>query len=599
MKTIYVLIHDKDKSKPVKVYDSNNKEDFKKNNEEGYGVYFSANLFKEKRTKADCLKLRYVFADLDVAKQGDGQTQEQIDEKKAIVYEALDQVLKPSFVIDTKNGLQPIWKLKNCDISRTQEYENTIKGIIAWSKLFGCAGDAVQDVARVLRMPGYYHQKGEPYFCTAIGMTDKEYTLDEIKNIFYLEEPVQQQTKISSSYTLTKIDQEIERIDFQELITRAFAGVGRAAAFNENQELVLDGRKTGTFQGRNDGKQYLASSSHEPFRGNKITAIADILQITNKEARKWIIDEYKIDNSNIERKEKIVSQLKSIKQKCVFSLEKREKRYTWGTSKLDRSIVILKKGNLAVIGAKRSMGKTTYTFDMACKNAKLGHRVLYISLEMEENQIIESIARSYANITVEEEYDYSIPEEKMIKMKERIEEIKAIKNLQFEGIRRGDAIIFDTVKALIEKNPSDLVFIDNLDLISSDEKEDEFVKQKRIITSLMSLTSEKNIPIVLIHHYRKGNKGTTGMDELAGSGKIADGADIIINLSRLSVEEIIEDNVQFPESRKTILWVQKGRGYTDRVENLYYVGGTFYDYGDIPPDLYHQGEIDNLMIHKK
>jgi hypothetical protein len=89
------------------------------------------------------------------------------------------------------------------------------------------------------------------------------------------------------------------------------------------------------------------------------------------------------------------------------------------------------------------------------------------------------------------------------------------------------------------------------------------------------------------------------MDELAGSGKIADGADIIINLSRLSVEEIIEDNVQFPESRKTILWVQKGRGYTDRVENLYYVGGTFYDYGDIPPDLYHQGEIDNLMIHKK
>jgi RecA-family ATPase len=216
---------------------------------------------------------------------------------------------------------------------------------------------------------------------------------------------------------------------------------------------------------------------------------------------------------------------------------------------------------------------------------------------MEKGAIIEGLAREYAGVTVTEERSYDIPEEKMKKMTDKITEIENIKNLKFAGMRRGEDIIWDTVKKIMEESETDLIFIDNLDLITSDEREEDMAKQKRVMRNLMSFTSEKNIPIVLIHHYRKGVKGSQGMDELAGSGKIADSADILINLSRRSLEESITDDVGFPESNKTVIWVQKSRGYKEKMENIYFVEGTFYDYGNIPKDAYHRGEI-KLMLAK-
>lgn len=279
-----------------------------------------------------------------------------------------------------------------------------------------------------------------------------------------------------------------------------------------------------------------------------------------------------------EKIKKIENQLSQINQDDEeLSIDKKEKRYTWGTYQLDNEIVILKRGNLVVLGAKRNMGKTTFSFDMAVKNAKLGHKVLYISLEMAKTEIVEALARKFAGITVEEEYNYQIPEEKRQKMISKLDEIKNLPNLIFESARRAEGIILETVKKIMDDNKADIVFIDNLDCIHGKEGEENNERQKRIVNSLMNYTVANNVPIVLIHHYRKGTKATSGMDELAGSGKVADAADIIINLSRKSVEEALAENIQYPETNKTILWVQKGRGYDDKAMEIYYIDGTFCD----------------------
>lgn len=280
---------------------------------------------------------------------------------------------------------------------------------------------------------------------------------------------------------------------------------------------------------------------------------------------------------------KIESQLSQIKQEeDILSIDKKEKRYTWGTYRLNNEIAILKRGNLVIIGAKRNMGKTTFSFDMAIKNAKIGHKVLYISLEMAKTAIVEALARKFAGITVEEEYQYKIPEDKRQKMIHKIEEIKSLPNLFFESARRADGIIFGTVKKIMDDNEADIIFIDNLDCISGEAGEKNNERQKRIVNSLMNYTVKNNVPVILIHHYRKGSN--SGMDELAGSGKVADSADIIINLSRKSIEETKTENIQYPETNKTVLWVQKGRGYDDKVVEIYYIDGTFCDREDIGKD---------------
>jgi len=305
-----------------------------------------------------------------------------------------------------------------------------------------------------------------------------------------------------------------------------------------------------------------------------------------------------------ENKNKIESQIQQIKQyDDTLSIDRKEKRYTWGTYRLDNEIAILKRGNLVILGAKRNMGKTTFSFDMAVKNAKLGHKVLYISLEMAKTEIMEALARKFAGITVEEEYNYRIPEEKRCKMISKLDEIKSIPNLIFESARRAEGIIFETVKKIMDNNKADVVFIDNLDLISGGAGEDNNERQKRIVSSLMNYTVANNVPIILIHHYRKGNRAVSGMDELAGSGKVADSADIIINLQRRSIEETKEENIQFPETNRTVLWVQKGRGYDDKSMEIYYIDGTFCDKEEIDKktnslvkyakDLFGAKEVDN------
>lgn len=248
-------------------------------------------------------------------------------------------------------------------------------------------------------------------------------------------------------------------------------------------------------------------------------------------------------------------------------------RYTWGTQELDMSFAIIKRGNFIIIGAKRSSGKTTFTFDMACKNALLGHKVLYISLEMDECDIINDFARKYSCINIREEYYYEIPEYKKMAFNRKVKEIKSIERLFFRGMRRGDNVNWNSVLNLINDfDDLDLIFIDNLDLIESEGNETDIERQKRITKKIMNFTAEKQIPIILIHHHRKATGKDFGSDELAGSGKIADNADIIIKISRNENPEAV-----YPEKFETRAYQQKGRGYANAAKTIFFMKGSFED----------------------
>jgi len=602
MKNVFVLIDDKKLRPGAKTFYENDEKAFEVMNAEGWGVFCSVNEFDvtelemqakgaiTKRHDSLVTRLCNAYADLDIAKSGDGQTRKQKQDKKFIVLKALLEKCEPTKVVDTSNGLQPLWEISDGLPTKDNKilYKKIIKGVIEWSKQFDCKADGVFDAARVLRKEGYYHHKEEPYLCDVVHLSDKKYSLSELEKIFPFQEEEPKEYKPINRDNLSLIDREIENIDFQDLIVRAFSSSGRNAKFDKQGRLVLDGRLTGTFQGKKDDRQYLASSSHEPFKGNKTTAVADILGITNKEARQWMLDEYKISYTKLRAKKIVNTQLKAIEKRPKV-VKEIKKRYTWGTRNLDTSLAIIKPGNFIVVGAARSQGKTTFTFDMACKNAILGHKVVYISLEMEGQDIKEDFARKYSGITIEEEYDYKIPEYKMIAFKQKIITMESIKNLHFEGIRRGQNTLWDTVVAIVDKyeNP-DLVFIDNLDLIEGNENERELDKQKRIVKSIMSFTTERNIPLVLIHHYRKRNSGKDyGMDELGGSGKISDSADRVLKISRNS-----DPDAPYPERFLSRIYLQKGRGYHEATASIYFIRGSFVDN---PPPEYNP-ILDNIKF---
>ena len=568
MSNIFVLIDDRKVHDGAKTYYEENKELFTKMNNEGWGIYFAVNDFgKNPRQDQYCKRLRYVYADLDIGKAGDGQTREERETKKKLVIDELVKKCEPSFIIDTSNGIQPLWKISDGDPKKRTEYIRAIKGIIEWSKQYGCKADRVFDTARILRLPDYYHQKEEPYLCKIVYNSTKVYTIEELNKIFPYEEEVVKSITPRFSGTLSPIDEAMNRIDIKDIVINAFAKTGRIASFDNKERLILDNRLTGTFLGKKDNRDYIASTSHEPFVGNRVTVTAGILGISNKDARKWIIDEYKLDWETEKAKLKTIKETKPTKD---YKL-----RYTWGTKKLDDNFAIIKRKTFIVLAAKRGSGKTTLAFDMACKNAELGHKVLFVSLEMEKQLIKEDFARRRAGITIPEERDYKIPEMKQEAFERKIKEIDDIKNLFFSGVQRGSDISWNGVKMLIaEHKDLDLIIIDNLDLIDKNEGEDEWEKQKRIVKNIMNFTSDQQIPVILIHHYRKSMSGgkSQGMDELSGSGKIADSADYVVQIARHDNKEAV-----YPEKYMSVVHLQKARGYNESYQNIYFLGGTFVD----------------------
>ena len=94
----------------------------------------------------------------------------------------------------------------------------------------------------------------------------------------------------------------------------------------------------------------------------------------------------------------------------------------------------------------------------------------------------------------------------------------------------------------------------------------------------MAFTADKQIPIVLIHHYRKSNQkgGIANVDDLSGSKKIVDGADRVLNISKNQDSE-----AEYPEKYKSTIYLQKGREYPDSIASIYFIKGTFED--EAPP----------------
>ena len=258
-------------------------------------------------------------------------------------------------------------------------------------------------------------------------------------------------------------------------------------------------------------------------------------------------------------------------------------RYTWGTKKLDNNFSIIKRGNFIVLGASSGSGKTTFAFDMAQKNALIGHKVLFISLEMEEKEIKESLARKKAGITIQEERDYNIPEKKQKIYERKLQDITEMDRLYFRGIRRGGSLKWeDLLKVIYEFKDLDLIFIDNLDLIEAELGEHELDRQKRIVKRIMAFTADKQVPIVLIHHYRKTSSKSNSVaneNDLSGSKKIVDGADRLLNISRNRDPE-----AEYPDKYRSVVYLQKGREYSDAMASIYFIKGTFEDEAPLPDE---------------
>jgi hypothetical protein len=593
MSKVYVLINEKDKSVFPRTFYKHDEVVFRKANAEGWGVFCAVNDFeatadqmaaagkKTKRNIGFLEKINSVFADLDIAKAGDGKTREEREKLKEDLLFALYEIAPPSVVIDTSNGVQPLWTLKGSSTDKTYQtrYVNLINGIIAWSVAHGAKGDKVKDVTRVLRVPGYFHMKQEPYMVTAKYVENFIYTLEELENIFknYIV-PEEKEEYKPKPFQLDEISTAIEMLDIREVAKLAFAEIGRTCDFDNTGRAIIDERLTGTFKGHTGN--FMASTSHEPYKGNVVTLVARIKTISNKEAREWLIDKFNIRKKIIENKN--LPKPKKPLGKC----------YSWGTQGLTDSIAPIKRTTYSIIGGGYGVGKTPFCLNIAIKNALAGHRVLYLSLEMDTEEIFDFLGRKAAGITIPEENNNSIPDYKKDIYNQKKSELESLSNFALKGVRKGIDVDWMTLCELM-KGEWDLIIVDNFNLIQKDKNVNQFEHEANLSKSFLAYTEDNQTPIIVVHHYSKGGAKEvvkTGYS-LSGNSKIMNDAQRLLLLDR---KKFAADDEPTEEERAEMrVIVDKGRAYDcGFTKTVYFQKGEFVDkFGVSKPQVYWQDKI--------
>ena len=210
---------------------------------------------------------------------------------------------------------------------------------------------------------------------------------------------------------------------------------------------------------------------------------------------------------------------------------------------LDNHLGGLKKGDLIIIAARPSVGKTALSLDIACRMSK--HiPALFFSLEMEHSQLIQRAIMAESGLSDiqlrNNEYQESL--EKGIKNLEECQLfIDDTSNQSIWNIR-------SVARRMKREKDIQAMFVDYIQIISPPghlRRESTLRQITEISKELKNIARELEIPVVamsqLNRDVEKREGGLPKLSDLRDSGSIEQDGDVILLLSKKEVKENKED----------------------------------------------------------
>lgn len=441
-------------------------------------------------------------------------------------------------------------------------YKQAMAGL---EKLTGWKADsACQNPARIMRLPGSWNVKRQPEIKTEI-----LYFNPDVECVFSLEKYNNFKIPVEKKSVPVKQEMQIKLSELNGHTIRTLP--------NKKMLELLSGTEhvngeVFTFRYRSNGSEFI------DVNGSPANAWLDekgMIGSGSKAGPTWVewflwygqpeknVYKFLLDNGIILAQES---------QQEGYEIDKQVSVYTWGTNRLDAQLSPITSEQSNLLTGNTSAGKTTYAFDVAWKNAELGHRVLYLSLEMSRSEIETRLARSSAGITKAEWRERNkISDYKKLQFKNRIDELKKLKNLYLSGMPENTPATTENIFKLIKATSPDLVFIDNFDLIQKRHGVSSYEEENRISAELKDFPKKFQIPLIILHHRGKA-KGAT-VDGVRGSGKITHDRYTALRCEREYNEDgTAEQNAQF------YLVEEKDRDFGHGKKVLvYFKNGSFYD----------------------
>lgn len=296
---------------------------------------------------------------------------------------------------------------------------------------------------------------------------------------------------------------------------------------------------------------YLATLSENIYSTTAESVYKKLIQLTKKRQMQTLLNESvtKIkDAENIDIDiEKVIRELnkiedrevkeESLKEQIIDTLDMIEKNmknkndyslYT-GMLDLDQLTCGLHNEELTIIGARPGMGKTTFALQIADYIAKKKIPVMFISLEMSEEQIITKLIAKDTRINSTKMRLGTLTDQEAVKVYEAGAELEEKSLYITSNLRTIQQIEVEARKMKNKKNIG-LIIIDYIQLIKSSQKFNLREQEVADITrTLKLLTLELKIPIIgLCQLNRNATRQEPMLSDLRESGAIEQDADNVI-----------------------------------------------------------------------
>jgi len=279
--------------------------------------------------------------------------------------------------------------------------------------------------------------------------------------------------------------------------------------------------------------------------------------------------------------EKLESNIKSAREITAEWLEKLDRRYQnpgqiqglkTGFSDLDDRLNGLDGGDLVIVAARPSMGKTCFAMNIAEHQAVVEKKsVVIFSLEMPNDQLIQRSVSSISGI------EYTKLKTGLMEDSDWPKATDAVAKLSQANIHIDDTGGLTAMQMraaafkIKRKHGLDLIVIDYLQLMNHPKQDRHDLAIAETTKALKSIAKELKIPIILLSRLNRSLEQRTdkrpNMSDLRDSGAIEQDADIIIFLYR---EEVYVEN----SGRKGVadILVRKQRNGATGDESLVFLG---------------------------
>ena len=219
-----------------------------------------------------------------------------------------------------------------------------------------------------------------------------------------------------------------------------------------------------------------------------------------------------------------------------------------GLSELDKITAGWQKGDLNIIAARPSVGKTAFAMHLATAAAKAGQHTVVYSIEMAGERLGDRLILSQANIDAEQWKSGQVDAWGLSEATKAASELGQLPMRIDDTGTAGMDYIRASARMLHSKGLCDVVFIDYLQLceMKPDKQARNREQEVAMATHKAKLMArELNIPVILLSQLNRESENRPGrkpmLSDLRESGSIEQDADLVILLYRPAMAQLPTD----------------------------------------------------------